>query len=68
MYKRQLQHKRQRDFLVPSLVGAERREDSEGYLAASRLILGGAFGYNLLLNANLRYKMCIRDRASSGLL
>ncbi|MEO9333360.1 DUF3034 family protein [Ectopseudomonas guguanensis] len=50
-----LQHKRQRDFLVPSLVGAERREDSEGYLAASRLILGGAFGYNLLLNANLRY-------------
>lgn len=50
-----LQHKRQRDFLVPSLVGAQRREDSEGYLAASRLILGGAFGYNLLLNANLRY-------------
>jgi len=50
-----LQHKRQRDFLVPSLVGAQRREDSEGYLAASRLILGGAFGYNLLLNANRRY-------------
>ena len=50
-----LQHKRQRDFLVPTLVGAQRREDSEGYLAASRLILGGAFGYNLLLNANLRY-------------
>lgn len=50
-----LQHKRQRDFLVPSLVGAQRREDSEGYLAASRLILGGAFGYNLLLSANLRY-------------
>lgn len=50
-----LQHKRQRDFRVPSLVGAQRREDSEGYLAASRLILGGAFGYNLLLNANLRY-------------
>lgn len=50
-----LQHKRQRDFLVPSLVGAQRREDTEGYLAASRLVLGGAFGYNLLLNANLRY-------------
>lgn len=50
-----LQYKRQRDFRVPSLVGAQRREDSEGYLAASRLILGGAFGYNLLLNANLRY-------------
>jgi hypothetical protein len=50
-----LQHKRQRDFLVPSLVGAQRREDTEGYLAVSRLVLGGAFGYNLLLNANLRY-------------
>lgn len=50
-----LQHKRQRDFLVPSLVGAQRREDTEGYLAASRLVIGGAFGYNLLLNANLRY-------------
>ncbi len=50
-----LQHKRQRDFLIPSLVGAQRREDSEAYLNASRLILGGAFGYNLLLNGGLRY-------------
>lgn len=50
-----IQHKRQKDFLIPSLVGAERNEDSEGYVTASRLILGGAFGYNLLLNAGLRY-------------
>jgi hypothetical protein len=50
-----LQHKRQRDFLIPSLVGAQRSSDTEGYLTASRLILGGAFGYNLLLNAGLRY-------------
>jgi len=50
-----LQHKRQKDFLIPELVGAQRDEDSEAYLAASRLILGGAFGYNLLLNAGLRY-------------
>lgn len=50
-----IEHKRQKDFLVPSLVGAERDEDTEAYLAASRLILGGAFGYNLLLNGNLRY-------------
>lgn len=50
-----IQHKRQKDFLVPSLVGARRDEDSEGYLAASRLLLGGAFGYNLLLNGSLRY-------------
>ncbi|WP_313513279.1 DUF3034 family protein [Pseudomonas sp.] len=50
-----LAHKRQRDFLIPSLVGAGRREDTEGYLAASRLFLGAAFGYNLLVNGNLRY-------------
>ena len=50
-----IQHKRQKDFLVPSLIGAARDEDTEAYLAASRLLLGGAFGYNLLLNGNLRY-------------
>ncbi|KFX68822.1 hypothetical protein TMS3_0115145 [Pseudomonas taeanensis MS-3] len=50
-----IQHKRQKDFLIPSLVGAKRSEDTEGYLSASRLILGGAFGYNLLLNGGVRY-------------
>ena len=50
-----LQHKRQKDFRVPGLVGAQRDEDSEAYLNASRLLLGGAFGYNLLLNGGLRY-------------
>ncbi|MFZ3153480.1 DUF3034 family protein [Pseudomonas sp.] len=50
-----IQHKRQKDFLIPSLVGAQRSEDTEGYITASRLILGGAFGYNLLLNGGLRY-------------
>ncbi|MBB1519546.1 DUF3034 family protein [Aquipseudomonas guryensis] len=50
-----IQHKRQKDFLVPSLIGAQRDEDTEAYIAASRLLLGGAFGYNLLLNGNLRY-------------
>ncbi|UAW99372.1 DUF3034 family protein [Halopseudomonas nanhaiensis] len=50
-----LQHKRQRNFLIPSLIGAERDADSEAYLAASRLMLGQAFGYNLLLNGTLRY-------------
>ena len=49
------QHKRQKDFLIPSLIGAQRDEDTEAYLTASRLILGGAFGYNLLLNGGLRY-------------
>jgi hypothetical protein len=50
-----IQHKRQKDFLIPSLVGAQRSEDTEGYLSASRLLLGAAFGYNLLLNGGLRY-------------
>lgn len=50
-----LQYKRQKDFLIPSLVGAQRDEDAEAYLSASRLLLGGAFGYNLLLNGGLRY-------------
>jgi hypothetical protein len=50
-----LQHKRQKDFLIPALIGAQRDEDTEAYLTGSRLILGGAFGYNLLLNGGLRY-------------
>lgn len=50
-----IEHKRQKDFLVPSLIGASRDEDTEGYITASRLFLGGAFGYNLLLNGGLRY-------------
>lgn len=49
------QHKRQKDFLIPSLIGAQRDEDTEAYLTASRLILGGAFGYNLVLNGGVRY-------------
>ena len=50
-----VQHKRQRDFRVPKLVGAQRDADTEGYLAASRLWLGAAFGYNLLGNVTARY-------------
>lgn len=50
-----LEYKHQNNFLIPSLVGARRDSDTEGYLAASRLFMGGAFGYNLLLNGSLRY-------------
>lgn len=50
-----LEYKHQRDFLIPSLVGAKRDSDTEGYLAASRLFMGAAFGYNLLVNGSLRY-------------
>ncbi|PKM31571.1 MAG: DUF3034 domain-containing protein [Gammaproteobacteria bacterium HGW-Gammaproteobacteria-11] len=50
-----LMHKRQQNFLIPDAVGAVRDSDNEAYLAASRLFLGGAFGYNLLVNGTLRY-------------
>jgi len=50
-----VQYKHQRDFGIPAAVGARRDSDVEGYLGASRLFLGGAFGYNLLLNVGLRY-------------
>ncbi|WP_373186776.1 DUF3034 family protein [Halopseudomonas sp.] len=50
-----LQYKRQTNFFIPQAVGAQRDSDTEAYLAASRLLLGGAFGYNLLLNGTLRY-------------
>lgn len=50
-----LEYKHQRDFLIPGLVGAKRDSDAEGYLAASRLFMGAAFGYNVLVNGSLRY-------------
>jgi hypothetical protein len=50
-----VQHKKQQNFLIPKLVGAGRDADTEAYLQASRLLLGGAFGYNLLLNGGVRY-------------
>lgn len=50
-----LQYKRQTNFLIPRTVGAQRDSDTEAYVAASRLFLGGAFGYNLLVNGTLRY-------------
>ncbi|WP_028771004.1 DUF3034 family protein [Silanimonas lenta] len=49
-----LQHKRQRDFLVPSLVGAVDDSGNDVYLAATKLFLGGAGGRHLLLNGVLR--------------
>lgn len=49
-----LQHKRQRDFLVPSLVGAVDDTGNDVYLAASKLFLGAAGGRHLLVNGALR--------------
>jgi hypothetical protein len=50
-----LEYKHQNDFLIPSLVGSKRDSDVEGYLTASRLFMGAAFGYNLVLNGGVRY-------------
>jgi hypothetical protein len=50
-----LEYKHQTDFDIPRLVGAKRDSDVEGYLAASRLFMGAAFGYNVLVNTSLRY-------------
>ncbi len=59
-----LQHKIQRDFLVPSLVGARDDRGTDLYLSASKLFLHAAGGRNVLVNTTLR-----RTRANqTGLL
>lgn len=50
-----IEYKHQNDFLIPSLIGAQRDSDVEGYLTASRLFMGAAFGYNVVLNGGVRY-------------
>ncbi|WP_349969823.1 DUF3034 family protein [Pseudomonas caspiana] len=50
-----IEYKKQNDFLIPSLIGAKRDSDVEGYLTASRLFMGAAFGYNLVVNGGVRY-------------
>jgi hypothetical protein len=50
-----LQHKKNLDFFVPGAVGARKDSGTDINLSATKLILGGFFNRNLLLNANLRY-------------
>lgn len=50
-----LQHKKNLDFLVPGAVGAKKDSGTDVNLTATKLILGGFFNRNLLLNGNLRY-------------
>lgn len=50
-----LQYKRNRDALVPTLLGATDDSGIDYYVSASKLWLGGAFGYNLLTNLTLRH-------------
>jgi len=49
-----IQHKRNRDFLVPRLVGAPDDDGTDVYLSAAKLFLAGLGGYNVFANATLR--------------
>jgi hypothetical protein len=50
-----VQYKNNKDFLVPSAVGAIKDSGTDINFTASKLLLDGVLGRNLLLNANLRY-------------
>lgn len=50
-----VQHKKNLDFFVPGAVGAKKDSGTDVNVTATKLILGGFFNRNLLLNANLRY-------------
>ncbi|MEO7917331.1 MAG: DUF3034 family protein [Dokdonella sp.] len=49
-----VQRKHNLDFAVPSAVGARSDRGTDIYLAATKVFLGAAAGYNLLLNATAR--------------
>lgn len=49
-----LQHKKNLDFSLPSAIGARSDQGEDIYLAATKVFLGAAGGYNLLLNGTLR--------------
>ncbi|MCV2353059.1 DUF3034 family protein [Paucibacter sp. B2R-40] len=49
-----LQHKRNHDMAIPTLLGAKHGADTEPYVAATKLWLGAAGGYNLLTHLTLR--------------
>jgi hypothetical protein len=49
-----VQRKKNLDFDVPSAVGARADHGTDIYLAATKVFLGSAGGYNLLLNGTLR--------------
>jgi hypothetical protein len=47
-------HKRTREFLIPSAVGARDDRDEDYYVAMTKVFLGGALGRNGLVNLTLR--------------
>ncbi|OOG56232.1 DUF3034 family protein [Rhodanobacter sp. C03] len=48
------QQKHDLDFTIPQLAGARHASGTDVYIAATRLVLGGAGGYDLLWNVTLR--------------
>ncbi|EMP54612.1 hypothetical protein MSNKSG1_14922 [Marinobacter santoriniensis NKSG1] len=49
-----VQYKRQRDFTVPSAIGARDDHGIDGYVSASKLFFAAIMGRNLLVNATAR--------------
>lgn len=49
-----IQHKRNRDTVIPFALGARNANGTDIYVSATKLYLGGFAGRNLLLNATLR--------------
>lgn len=49
-----VQYKRQRDFTVPSAIGARDDQGIDGYISASKLFFAAIMGRNLLVNATAR--------------
>ncbi len=49
-----LQHKRNRDMVIPFALGARKANGTDFYLSATKLYLAGIAGRNVLLNATVR--------------
>ena len=49
-----VQHKRNRDMVVPRALGARHEDGTDFYVSATKLYLAGLAGRNLLLNATIR--------------
>ena len=50
-----LQYKKNRDIKVPYSLGAGKDEGLDYYVSASKLLLGGFWGHNLLLNGTMSH-------------
>jgi hypothetical protein len=47
-------HKRNKDMAIPTAIGARKGSDTDVYLAATKVWLGGVFGRNALANVTVR--------------